>query len=542
MTANLFACTADRSLISSCLIRNVYYNFRQVYIYDGEVHLVQNSPSNTTNLISVPAAIERIRNQSRLYKVPATISNCIRTRISNVTQEERYHKATVYLPASAALILKKSPSLIAAAVRAFCHRDPIDMKACRAMKHFPPEIRIYTEVTFTRCLYAMLSHTKYNPDRRTGWSLPEQSHETFKAHDFGMKIACGLEILASRASPENATENDKNWHLFLNRLKEKGYFGDNIEHSKGYTQQIQNAKEYYKIFADSRPSYVENAAQDILSRLNDIDIDLDSLNVEELQAYSPNDDSEDWLNISTEDLDKMLAERYGITKSFASHTDDSQAESASALTKNINAFLDQKSEFDGVDVRPVPPKRGIKKNLQNKSSTESAKVRFSEPQQESNDNNNIDFNPDSFQQHLKDMLDMIIPEDNWDSQSDMSDFDDDLMDKNIEDMGKVPNGDCIDETLKSYMDQMDRELAGTTIGKSFQTIPENKDDDDDFDDIESFEPVNIDVNALQNLAESYQAQFGGHGPAASLLGSLGMRINAAPACVDDKNENKNGSS
>lgn len=514
-----------------------------MYIYNGEVHLVQNSPSNTTNLIAVPAAIERIRNQARLYKVPATISNCIQTRISNVTQEERYHKATVYLPASAALILKKSPSLIAAAVRAFCHRDPIDLKACRAMKHFPPEIRIYTEITFTRCVFAMLAHTKYNPDRRTGWSLPAQNHETFKAHDLGMKIACGLEILTSRANPENAIENDKNWHLFLNRLKEKGYFGDNIEHSKGYVQQLQNAKEYYKIFADTRPTNVENAAQDILTRLNDIDIDLDSLNVDELQVYNPNDDNEDWLNISSDDLDKMLAERYGITKSFASTTDDAPAESASAFTQNITEFLKQKSEFDGVDVRPVPPKRGIKKNQQQKSTNDSTKVRFSEPGNgSSNDNNNIDFNPESFQQHLKDMLDMIIPEDNWDSQSDMSDFDDDLMDKNIEDMAKVPNG-AIDETLKSYMDQMDRELAGTTIGKSFKTNAENKGAaDDDFDDIESFEPVNIDVNALQNLAESYQAQFGGHGPAASLLGSLGIRINSAPTCVDDKSEQINGSS
>lgn len=504
------------------------------------MHLVQNSPSNTTSLISVSAAIDRIRNHAHLYRVPAAIATCIQTRISNFKQDERSHKATVYIPASAAIILNESPAIIAATVRAFFHRDQIDMKACRAMKHFPPETRIYSEVVFTRCLYAMLSHTKYNPDRRTGWRLPAPSDEKFKAHDLGMKIACGLEILASKGGPEaNEIENDKAWHLFLGRLKEKGYFGENIENSKGYTEKLQSAKEYYKIFADSRPTYVTNIAQDIISKLNNIDASLNSLNIDELQTYNPKDDNEDWLNISAEDLDQMLAERYGITKSFSTDADDASAETANSFTKNIKSFLEQKSDIDGVDVRPEPPKRGIKKNSNQAKKPDSTKVRFEEPENDKANNNNIDFNPEAFQQHLKDMLDMVIPEDNWDSQSDMSDFDDDLIDKNIEEMAKAPQG-SIDAAISSYMEQMDRELAATTIGKSFNTKKENKDDEDDFDDIESFEPVNIDVNALQNLAESYQAQLGGHGPAASLLGSLGIRID--PTQKKDKSEQLNGPS
>lgn len=489
-------------------------------------------------------ALNLMRNQARLYKVPTSISTCIQDRIASVTEEERQHKVTVYLPASAALMLKDSPALIAAAVRAFCNRDPIDMKACRAMKHFPPEIRIYSEVTFTRCLYAMLTHTKYNPDRRTGWGLPAPGDQTAKAHELGMKIASGLEILASKSNVQSDLEQDKNWHLFLDRLKDNGYFGDNIEHSKGYVAKLESAKEYYKIFADSRPTYVANAAQDITARLKDIDISLGNLNVDELQVYEPRDDNEDWLNISSEELDRMLSERYGITKSFNANVEGNPSATASALTQNLNSFLSQTSEFDGVDVRPVPPKRGIKKNPAQTLNQEPAKVRFVDEDHDTNENNNIDFNPEAFQQHMKDMLDMVIPEDNWDSHSDMSDFDDDMIDKNIEDMGKVPNGAGMDTTLKKYMEEMDRELAGTTIGKSFKATAEKKntaeEDDDDFDDIESFEPVNIDVNALQNLAESYQAQFGGYGPASSLLGALGMRIDPTPMDADDNSQQTNG--
>lgn len=46
--------------------------------------------------------------------------------------------------------------------------------------------------------------------------------------------------------------------------------------------------------------------------------------------------------------------------------------------------------------------------------------------------------------------------------------------------------------------------------------------EDSFSDIESFEPVDIDMNALKNILESYQAQMGGAGPASNLLGPMGV--------------------
>lgn len=70
------------------------------------------------------------------------------------------------------------------------------------MKHFPPETRVYARIRFTRCLYAMITHSRYNPDRITGWKLPLKTDKTLKAHEIGMKIARGFEILASRISPE----------------------------------------------------------------------------------------------------------------------------------------------------------------------------------------------------------------------------------------------------------------------------------------------------------------------------------------------------
>jgi hypothetical protein len=48
--------------------------------------------------------------------------------------------------------------------------------------------------------------------------------------------------------------------------------------------------------------------------------------------------------------------------------------------------------------------------------------------------------------------------------------------------------------------------------------------EDSFSDIESFEPVDIDMNALRNILESYESQMGGPGPASNLLGPMGVRL------------------
>lgn len=49
-------------------------------------------------------------------------------------------------------------------------------------------------------------------------------------------------------------------------------------------------------------------------------------------------------------------------------------------------------------------------------------------------------------------------------------------------------------------------------------------DDSDYSDVEHFEPVDIDVNAFQNILKSYQEQLGLPGPAGNLLGPAGLDI------------------
>lgn len=477
-------------------------------------------------------ALRKIRQNGKLYRGSNAIADCIKQRFIDLDAGTHLHRACAYLPASAAQILKTHPQLISYAVRAFYNHDVIDLKSCRAMKHFPPETRTYAPVTFTRCLYAMISCRNYKPDRRIGWNLPQQTHTTYKAHALGVKIACGFEMLAAKSKEDDYDiGKNKSWHMFFNRLKENGYFGENIEHSKGFSERLEKAKDYFKVFSENHHTHADTIVQELHKQLRTVETECRDEN-ENGQVYDATlDDDDGWLNISAEDLDNLMAQRYGIRQTIRAGDDDNTGVGeACDLTENLEKFLSQKSEFDGVDYRPTP---SVEKS-------KSTAVNDTNKNVSASSSNGIDFDTDAFQNHLRGMLDFVIPEDNWDSHSDsMSDFNEDNVDDHIEAMitGQSTRDKDVPNDIAAYMDQMDRELAATTIGKSFRTMPGTSNEGDgEFDDIESFEPVNIDVNALKNLAESYQSQLGGHGPTATLLSSLGLKLDVQnkAAANDDR--------
>lgn len=47
--------------------------------------------------------------------------------------------------------------------------------------------------------------------------------------------------------------------------------------------------------------------------------------------------------------------------------------------------------------------------------------------------------------------------------------------------------------------------------------------------MEDFKPVDIDINAFQNILKSYQEQLGLPGPAGNLLGPAGLNLGQDPS-------------
>lgn len=242
----------------------------------------------------------------------------------------------------------------------------------------------------------------------------------------------------------------------------------------------------------------------------------------------------------------MLAERYGPKKLYKSNGDINAEE----FTKNIAEFLEKQSAFEGIerdsdDDSTDEESAAASAGRFAKRSDFKAKVKKNNSMRQACRKNPVNLNQsintsdadESFTTQVKSFLDFVIPEDKWDSNSEMSDYEDeDDMERNFAAMANAEKH--IDADIKSYMDQMDRELAKTTIGQSFSSSNTKKSKgtaskataEDDFDDIEDFEPININVNTLKNMMDSYKSQIGGAGPVSNLLNAMGVGMSAAAAC------------
>jgi hypothetical protein len=535
----------------------------RVYLYRGAVHIVPNEPGNgqDNNLLSVRDAIFQVRTQPQKTIASPAIQEAVQARIEGYPGKivELLHRTNAYVPVGVAALLKEKPNLISSAVLAFCNRDPIDMKACRAMRYFPPENRVMTSVVFTKCLYAMITHQKYNPDRRTGWNMPATNSKDFKAHNLGVKLACGFEILVAQTKQmsegDKQTQNpidldgDPGWSLYLNSLKKTGYFKDLLEGSRDYQSLLGKAQEYYIKHRDS-VHCEPTLGQEILDLLNSMEYDVEEF--KKAESSLPPADDEKWLDLCPKDLDAMLEERYGPKKFVETNKNSSPSDFSAQLAK----FLNHASGVDGAEypgaqgttnddeIPPVRPKRGIKKR-KGKGVSFATEVKISEEGTSSPGSaNRISFDPEAFSCAVQNILDFVIPEDSWDLESEgsgMSSYEDELaMDLDQLKPGKGKKSREPESELKQYMDQMDRELAGTSMGQSFEKVSSNKlkgkvsvsstasTESDNFEDIEAFEPVDIDMNALKNILESYQSQMGGAGPAINMLGPMGIRLEADP--------------
>ncbi|CAH1795570.1 unnamed protein product [Owenia fusiformis] len=435
----------------------------------------------------------------------------------NVTKvEKRYpgkieanmHRAHCYIPAALAAVLEDNPQLLAAGVEAFYYRDPVDLKACRTFTHFRPGTRVMREVKFTRCLYAQLMQQRFQPDPRSGWTLPATSNPKHKSHELGMKLAHGFEILCAKCSakpgqtnPSTIADNDVRWQRYKSTLQEKGYFKGEVEGSQLYRQLEQSAKKHFSEAVATQESNSKDAGHQVLTLLDSLKYDIEDLRKQEKNLKKPDNDS--WLDITPQQLDDL------IHKTTGQNTTDDTFD-LTDIANSMKSFVNNVSGFEGAEF----------------------------PGQEEGD---IQFNSSSFMQDMQKLVDL---DDNMgdSSSDDMSEYG---SDDELDELGPSPrkpppkqNG----QSMKGYMDAMDRELAQTNVWKSFEreskpvAPPRHKkakvpararpeSDEFDIDDLDDdFEPVNVDLTVVKNMMESYKSQQGLPGPGGNILGSMGVRI------------------
>uniref|UniRef100_A0A1W7RDC2 Protein SGT1 n=1 Tax=Agkistrodon contortrix contortrix TaxID=8713 RepID=A0A1W7RDC2_AGKCO len=466
---------------------------------------------------TIPQVLKLFSAHSEDFVASKSIKAAVYKRINGYPEKIQtcLHQAHCYIPAGIAVVLKQRPALVSAAVQAFYLRDPIDLKGCRIFKTFPPETCVMASVAFTKCLYAQLIQQTFVPDKRSGYSLPPRSHPEYKAYELGMKLAHGFEILCSKyssASPDSKKQilNVSLWDSFLRALQKNNYFKGEIEGSAQYLDQLQMAENYFlQTVANSESSVAVSPGEEIMTILKK-----KSFNLEDLKKSSdilPPEDDDSWLEISPDALDQILKETSGRNKS-ASASEEKQNYDLTEVAESMKAFISKVSTYKGAET-PWSSAEGP-----------------------------VSFDVDSFTEALDKILGPNSEELDSDDLEEEEDFEfldsDEEPDLKADSQGDTASWNETTKNLQTYMNEMDHELSSTTIGKSFTNqkkevrsgkVFPHEDPNTDLEGNQSKEdpdttPVDIDVNLVTNLLESYNAQVGLPGPASNILQSMGVYL------------------
>ncbi|XP_066527873.1 protein ecdysoneless homolog [Hoplias malabaricus] len=484
----------------------------RVFLYQGELHILPNRVHSgevgwpRESIPQLQDALDMLHKHADYCLADQRIRSAIDHRIQGYPDKIQagLHHAHCYVPASIAVVLSRRPDLVAPAVSAFYLRDPIDLQACRTFQNFPPDTRVLTSVMFTHCLYAQLMQQSFVPDRRSGYTLPPRSHPQYKAHELGMKLAHGFEILCSKircgAFQEAPVSSDPRWRGFLYSLQRNGYFKGELEGSVLYKQLMTSAENFFKQSVTStNRSSVHGPGEEILQVLNSTPYSLEELQKQE--TLLPPEDSDDWLNITPQELEVLLEERRGHR-----------------VSQRTEAF-EEKEKEEEAGYSLVAVTQGMKDFIKAMSSHEGAEFPRSclaEP---------FSFDPDAVTNAMDRLLGGKVEE------LDSDDFEDDDEDEDGEDEEAGAQEQAGAEalgSLRAYMDEMDHELQTTNVGKSFRNSGKGSYRADaakcSVNTEEEFQPLDVDLNLVTNLMESLASQAGLAGPASNLLQSLGIHL------------------
>lgn len=218
--------------------------------------------------------------------------------------KEHHHTTLAYLPTDIALALSQDPTLVIEAAKAFYEREPATLKVglgfelslrccwalglvvlrpegnecapsradfpllpqfCNTMTRFPPSSpstalspttsstslpsTVLTPILLTRPLYSLLLLQRFFPPKpflSASWDKAALDEEDERRREMGMKLACGFEmrwgVTKGVVEREGAKGDEAGWKGFVEQLRAKGYFGEEVVGSERWVELERLAK------------------------------------------------------------------------------------------------------------------------------------------------------------------------------------------------------------------------------------------------------------------------------------------------------------
>jgi hypothetical protein len=410
-------------------------------------------------------------------------------RLRNYPQQisENMHNALVTIPRKIAFLLHQKPAYISPTIEAFYLRDPIALKPLQANGKssllFPPDDLVNISVRFPRVGYAQLKSQDFPVPAVWSARLPPKSEaKEYGPVELGMKLSCGFEMLLS--DPQN----------------------------------------------QDKP-----VVREMKMLLQDLDIGDEMLPTnEDVSGWPRREDSENWLDISFEDLEDELG---GKTKPKNKKKGDFGDKAAQ---ENLQRIVAQFEQFLNDD-QAGPNGAG----LFDEGSDDGDEVDSDDEMDSDGEDKEASFDEDRFAKMMREMMGMptnteargsgsvprsTVPttgpgrvqeldsdeqEEGGDIQSVMRQMEAELNESGALDLDPTPrNTGATQQAVKGRGSMKKRQL---------------EDDESDGDEHEN----DVDVNLARNLLESLKSQAGTSGPGGNLIGLMGLKMPR-----DEQGENK----
>ncbi|GMH33379.1 hypothetical protein BSKO_01213 [Bryopsis sp. KO-2023] len=493
----------------------------RVWIFNGALHLVSKKKMGKKGgggALTVSEALHEIKAGGTEAK--EKVQRCVweRTECYSEGGASNLHWARCRLPATVAAVLKFSPQLVSPAIHSFIHRDQEDMKIVSKLAKFPCKELATVMVKLHRCSYAQLAQHEFGPPK--GYRMLDREDKGFKACDIGLKIACGMEILYHRSAAHTEREEKHDdqldvmpgWEDFLGSLKRNGYFGENIPGSMRHRELLSKASASFLSCSghQSKINQLASTAMAIDNILKDSD-GVGALFPKE-DLFAEDDDS--WLYMGQSDLDIELNKRQKELHKETQQGDPLSEQDAfdpEQLVDGFKSFVDKLSSHEGAEVpeenfgdinfdtsRFVSELRGALGIIPNTTD------------QSENPGSSSEGDSEGFSERMDGAMDHSS--EHWEAET-ATDSDDDSVDS--------------EEFNQAYSVAMNEELSGSKLDSSFAVDPHESQPTTSSaaeDTNDGLTPVDVNINLVRGLLESYSSQNGMAGPAGNLLGMMDMKL------------------
>ncbi|XP_078430584.1 suppressor-like protein [Wolffia australiana] len=491
----------------------------RVFIRQGKLHILPKKqfPSNPS-LREALAALESGKIQTA---APEEVQQALNRRISDYPERARRntHRTRVRVPLAVAQVLKFEPAMISLAVEGFYDRDIDSMKHAAKMRRFlfgegGAVDMVQTCVAMSRAMFAQLVRQRFSAPKCYPMPSREQGNVLYAEAELGMKIACGLEMMYQYRRQSGDDGGGSSVEAFKKALESRGFFEGLLPGSKAYRRRLDEAMEKHK------NSVAFSRARDVLrapvERIEEI-LSLPHSARDFVGGELPPSDDDSWLYDGEEELNSAILERQREMEAYElkRRGKETDFESSAAgddfnlgeMAKTMQAFVQKISSFEGAE---VPASRG----------TEEVELDVKQFFKE-------------MESVLGDLSGLRASAHGRDSDGETSSSGFGLDDSEDEEEGDA--GEEAADFMESYSQTLDAELRATTLKNSFlRASPESGSHaqgslkTDSEADREELTAVDVDLNLVKGLIDSYSSQQGLPGPASNLLGLMGFTLPRDP--------------